>query len=171
MPKSVYNIVEDHRVLDGDSIVEDVTSVGLPTITNPTTEISVAGMSGDVDMPNMAHTDSMELTVAHNNGVNCRLLTSPGKHRLEFRIARQMYDVASAELVHRSVKYRITGLHKESEKGDIEKGNPLGSTEKFSVTRYEEEIEGEIVTLIDVMAGIIKINGVSYTDDIESLLA
>lgn len=172
MPKSVYNVVEDHRIFDGDNVVEDITSVTLPTITNPTTAIeNIAGMSGDVDMPNIAHVEAMELSIAHNNGVNCRLLTTPGKHKLEFRIARQMYDVANGELVHRSVKYRIQAIHKESEKGDIEKGNPLGSTEKYSVLRYEEEIEGEVVTIIDIMAGVIMMNGQKFTDDIESLLA
>ena len=62
------------------------------------------------------------------------------------------------------------GAHKSSEKGSIETGNPYGSTEKYSVLRYEEEIDGEIVTLIDSTAGIIRINGVDYSSKLSSLL-
>ena len=29
MPRRVYNNVEDHRLLDGNTVVEDVTKVGL----------------------------------------------------------------------------------------------------------------------------------------------
>ena len=36
--------------------------------------------------------------------------------------------------------------------------------------RYEEEINGEVTTIIDAMAGVIKFNGVDYTNQIENLL-
>jgi len=68
------------------------------------------------------------------------------------------------------VKFRATVLRKSTEKGTIETGNPYGSTEKFSVLRYEEIVDGETVMLIDAMAGIIMVNGVNYTDPVENLL-
>ena len=68
------------------------------------------------------------------------------------------------------MKFRMTGVLKNVEDGTVETGNPFGSTNKYSVLRYEKEINGEIVTLIDAMAGIIKINGVNYTDAVESML-
>ena len=40
MPSKVYNNVEDHRLLDGKYVVEDVTKVGLPTLKHTTTTIS-----------------------------------------------------------------------------------------------------------------------------------
>lgn len=51
MPQKVYNNVEGHRLIDNSRVAEDVTSVGLPTITHPTTTISASGMAMDVDMP------------------------------------------------------------------------------------------------------------------------
>lgn len=172
MPKTVYNIVEDYRVLDNGRIAEDVTKVGLSTISHPTNSIeNVSGMVGDIDMPNSSHVSAMEISIAHNNGANCKYLSMPGKHNLEFRCARQRFDVADAEMRHESVKYRVVGIFKETEKGDLQKGNPLGSTEKFSVLRYEEEINGEIVTLIDIAAGILRVDGEDYTSEIEALLA
>lgn len=170
MPSKIYNNVVDHRLLDNGRVVEDVTSVTLPTIEHPTTSIASAGMVMDVDVPNMAHLNAMEISISHNNGVNCNYLASPGKHSLEFRLARQRYNVASGEIGFESVKYRIIGMTKSTEKGNIETNNPYGSTQKFSVLRYEEEINGKVNTLIDAMAGIIRINGKDYTSAVENLL-
>ena len=78
--------------------------------------------------------------------------------------------MAGGEIEHESVKFRITGVHKSTEKGNIETGNPFGSTDKYSVLRYEEEINGETTTIIDAMAGVIKFNGVDFTNQIENLL-
>ena len=170
MPKIVYNNVVDHRLIDNGNVVEDVTSVSVSTLEHPTTTVNSAGMAMDVDVPNMAHLNAMEFTISHNNGVNCRYLANPGKHMLETRIARQRYNVAQGENEYESVKFRVTGLHKSTEKGTIENNNPYGSTDKYSVLRYEEEVNGEIVTLIDATSGIIRYNGVDYTSPVESLL-
>ena len=166
----VYCNVEDHRLFDGGNQVEDVTKVGLPTIKHKTTSIDVAGMVMAVEMPDMTHLDSAEYTIVHNNGVNSKLLGTPGKHTHEFRTVRQRYVVAGGEITHESVKYRLVGVHYETQKGDIESGSPYGSTDKYSLLRYEEEVDGEVVTIIDAMAGVIKYNGKEYTDIIESLL-
>lgn len=170
MPSKVYNNVEDHRLIDGSVTVEDVTKVGLPTIKHSTTSIDVAGMAMAVDLPNTTHLEAMEYTITHNNGVNCKNLATPGKHTQEFRAVRQRYNVAKGAIEHESVKYRLTGIHVETQKGDIETGSPIGSTDKYSCLRYEEIINGVTTTVIDAMAGIIKFNGVSYSDAVQNML-
>lgn len=171
MPQKVYNNVEGHRVYDNGRVAEDVTSVSLPTISHPSTSISASGMAMDVEMPNSTHLEAMEFGINHNNGVNCKYLADPNKHFIETRVVRQRYNVAAGEIEHESVKFRVTCVHKSTEKGSIEMGNPYGSTEKFSVLRYEEEVDGEIITIVDAMAGMIKYNGKDYTDAVESLLS
>lgn len=170
MPSKVYNNIEGNRVLDNNKVCEDVTSFTLPTISHPTSTISASGMAMDVDIPNTTHLEAMEFGVSHNNGVNCNLLAAPGKHTLEGRAVRQRYNVAKGEIEHESVKWRVTGVHKSTEKGSIETGNPYGSTDKYSVLRFEEIINGTTTVLIDAMSGIIKFNGKSYTDPVENLL-
>lgn len=170
MPSKVYNNVEGHRVIDNERVVEDITSLSMPTIEHPTSPIASSGMAMDVDMPNTTHLNAMEFGISHNNGVNCKYLAAPGKHYVETRVARQRYNVAAGEIEHESVKFRVTGVHKSTEKGNIETGNPYGSTDKYSVLRYEEEVNGEITTIIDAMAGVIKVNGVDHTNQIENLL-
>ncbi|MEG2623968.1 MAG: phage major tail tube protein, partial [Clostridia bacterium] len=120
MPQKVYNNVEGHRAIDNGRVVEDVTSITLPDIEHPTTPIAASGMAMDVDMPNTTHLNAMKFSVAHNNGVNCRYLADPGKHFIETRAVRQRYNVAAGEIEHESVKFRVTGVHTKTNKGNIE---------------------------------------------------
>lgn len=170
MPKKVYCNVVKHRLLDNKKEIEDVTKVGLPTIAHPTTTVKSSGMVADVDMPDTTHLDAMELTVYHNNGVNCRYLSDPGKHNFDMRVARQQYNVPKGELGAEGFKVRVIAVHVKTEKGDVESGNPLGYTERYSVLRYEEEQNGDVITVIDAMAGILKWNGKDYTSDVDNLL-
>ena len=150
--------------------MEDVTSVQLPTIEHPTVDIDVPGMAGVVSMPNGVKVNAMEFTVNHNNGENTSRLADDGKHTMEFRLVRQRYNVAKGEIEHESVKYRITAVYKSTEDGTVETGNPLGSSEKFSVLRYEKIFNGKTTVLIDMMTGDIVKNGVSPTDVVQSML-
>ena len=170
MPKFVRLNVEDHRVLDGGNKVEDVTTIDLPTLEHPTSEAKAAGMVMDVDVPNMYHYNAAELGINHNNGTNGHLLAAPGVHDIETRVARDVYDTTAGVTDLELVKVRCKCIHKSTEKGSIEAGNPMGSTEKYSILRYEEEVKGEVTTLIDSTAGIIRINGVDYSSKLKSLL-
>lgn len=170
MPKNVRCNIEDHRLLIDGQKVEDVTTITPPNIEHPTVAVKAAGMVMDVDMPNMYHYNAMELTIAHNNGNNCDLLIAPGTHSIELRAARQNYDVAGVLLGLELVKMRAVVVHKTTEKGTIEAGNPYGSTERYSVVRYEEEQGGEVIELIDSMAGIIRIKGQDYSSELSSML-
>lgn len=162
--------VEDHRIFDNGRKCEDVTTFQLPTIEHPVTEVKASGMVMDVDVPNKYHFNKMEFGVSHNNGTNCSHLGDPGQHQIEGRIARQVYVTAQGEIELELVKVRVLGLHVSTEKGSIEQNNPYGSTDKYSIIRYEEEVDGEIITLIDSTAGIIRYNGVDYSNDLDSLL-
>lgn len=175
MPQRVYNNIEGHRIIDKvgkkSYTIEDVTKIGLPTFKHPTTEFkNVSGLAMDVNMPNTTHLEAADFTLYHNNGVNSKYLAVPEKHQFEVRTVRQKFVTAKGEIQHETVKYRITCIYTETQKGDLETGSPYGSTEKYSVLRYEEEIDGTVVTVYDAMAGIIKKNGKEYLDVIESML-
>lgn len=170
MPSKVYCNIEDHRLICDKKVIEDVTKVGLPTLKNKTINVDVAGMVMAVDVPDMTHFEAADFNIVHNNGVNCKYLHKPGKQVIEFRTVRQRYTVDKAALAHESVKFRLTGLHAETQKGDIENGSPFGSTEKYSLLRYEEEINGKVTIVVDAMAGVVKVNGTNYSNAVKNLL-
>ena len=170
MPKKVYCNVVKQRLIDNKREIEDVTKVGLPEISHPTTEVKSSGMVMDVNMPDTTHLDAMEFTIYHNNGVNCKYLAAPGKHTIEVRVARQKYDVPKGDIDFDGMKVRVTGVHVKSTKGDLETGNPYGTTETYAVLHYEEELNGKVVVLIDAMTGDLKFNGKNVNNKVDSLL-
>ena len=68
------------------------------------------------------------------------------------------------------MKYRVTGVHKSTEDGTVQAGNPLGSTDKYSVLRYEKIMDGKTTTLVDIMTGTIKFNGKDVTNVVQNML-
>lgn len=170
MPKKVFNNVLDHLLKFDRVTVEDIISVGLPTINRPTTTFDVSGMAGAIDVPNNAKVEAMELTINHNNGLGCELLSAPGVHVVDFRIARQVFDVKEMDVDAASVRYIMTVSHKSTTDGTIEAGNPIGSTETYSVLSYIKKIGDDVIDKINISSGDIVHNGVSFTDTVKNLL-
>lgn len=170
MPKKVYNKIVGQRLVEDNLEIEDVTSVTLPDIEFTTDEYDVSGLAAVVEAIDPSHVNAMTFSVAHNNGLNCQTLNAPRKHKFEFRLAQQALNTAMGNTEYNSVKYRVDGMPKKISDGTAERGNPLGTTVDFAVTRFEKEVAGEVVTLVDALAGIIKINGVDYTNQINALL-
>ena len=168
--KSMKINVVDHLLLDNNKEVEDITSVVLPVLEHPTTPIDTSGIALAMDVPDMTKFNAAEYSIAHNNGTNCKRLQTPGLHTHEFRTARQKYVTSKTKIAFESVKYRLTGMHKSTEKGTIETGNPWGSTDKYSLVRYEEIVDGKQTILVDGPNNIIKVNGKDYSGDIQKLL-
>lgn len=171
MPKMIKINVEDHRLIDNGNVCEDITEVTLPSFEHPTTAIeNVSGMAMNMDVPNPSRFNAAEFSVTYNNGVSCEGLDNPGKHVMEFRMARQTYDTAETATKHEGTKFRVTCLFKSVEKGTVQAGNPWSSTAKYSVVRYEEIVNGVQTFLVDATGNILTVNGQNYTDDISSLL-
>lgn len=172
MQKHVKVNVVGHKMIDNGRVIEDVTSIDLPVLEHPTTTISkVSGMVMDVDFPNRHRLNAASYTVHHNNGANCRFLADPGRHEMEFRGVRQDYVVSEGDTKNEPFKYRLIGELVSTENGSVELDNPLGGTNKFSVLRVEIEENGEIIYVADAMSGILRVNGVDISDEIEKLLS
>lgn len=163
------NVIRYLVYFDG-KLVEDVTSYTPPARRYKTTSIQSAGMSGDVNAANQANIEAMESTLAHNNGVNTHLLLTPGIHTLEVRTVRQKYNVAKSRMEHERITWRDRVQHISRDPGSIEANNPYGNTDKFSVVRHEEIINGKQTRLDDIPNGKLVTNGVSATDEIDNLL-
>lgn len=170
MPKKVYVNVADYKVKDGKYEIEDVTSVVLPTVSHPTIPINSAGMAGSIDMPNQSKVEAMEFTINHNNGTNSNRLIGPGLHKFDFRVARHRYNVGKATLGAESVRYEVACIHKSTEHGTVEAGNPLGSTERYSVSRFVRYVNEKEDTVVDIMSGPIKLNGKDCVSEVNAIL-
>jgi phage tail tube protein FII len=171
MPQRVASNVVDHRVYDGGVNVEDITSITLPNIEYAKADFeNIAGLVGALSFANPAYVGLMTCEIAHNNGLNCDELETPVMHEIEFRLARQDLNVPDTALEYGSAKYRIAGQPVTVNNGTIERGNPLGSTVTYNLTRFIKEIAGKTVTHIDIPAGIVVINGHDFGSQVKNIL-
>lgn len=170
MAKNIKINVVDNLLKDNGREVEDVTKVDLPTFEHPTTEVNASGLAMNMEIPDMTKFNSAEFSIAHNNGTNGQYLSAPGLHKVEFRAVRQAYKTSKTQIGHELVKYIMTGIHKKVEKGSMENGNPWGSTDTYSLLRYEEIVDGKQTALVDGPNNIIKFNGKDYSGDVQKLL-
>lgn len=168
--QKIYNNVQDQRVINNGAVCEDVTSVELPDLSHPTTTFETSGMAGAVDFPDMSRMDAASFSISHNNGVNCGGLETPEKHEIEVRLAVQVWNNATNKYDLESAKYRLTGMHTKHSYGTAERGNPHGSTDDFSLTRLEKEVDGRRVTLVDFLTGQMIVNGADYGSKLLNML-
>lgn len=167
---SIYGNVERFRVVANGQEVEDVTSISLPTLEHPTTSVSTSGMAGELSIPDAAFINSMTLSITHNKGRNSEQLQA-SRASIIVSLARQKYDSAGQQMGFVNITYKCIGLHVKTDEGKAETKNPLSVTDDFSLTRYEEKVEGQERVLIDIPAGIIRINGQEFTSDVEKALS
>lgn len=170
MNKQVHNKVVDNRLFNGSTAVEDVTSVETPDIEFVNDEIDIPGATAKLNVVSPYQVGAMTLTVNHNNGNGCDSLSTPEIHKLEMRIAQQVITAATGETGYKLVKVRAWGTPMSVSRGTVERGNPMGSSVKFALTRYEEEHEGKTTILIDALAGKLEMNGTDYAGAINRML-
>lgn len=170
MNKQVHNKVIDHRLLDGSTLVEDVTSVDLPEIEFDNDEVDIPGAAAKINVILTNRVNAMTVTINHNNGNGCEGLNSPELHKIELRVAQQVITTSTGVAGAKGVKVRFAGYPMKISDGSVERGNPLGASVQYSVQRYEKEVAGKVVTCIDALAGILIINGKDYANVVNKLL-
>lgn len=170
MNKQVHNKVIDQRLFDGDTLVEDVTSIDTPEIEYVSDEVDIPGATAKINIVMPYQVGAMTVTVNHNNGNGCDGLNAPETHKIELRMARQVISTATGNSEPELTKVRFTGTPMKVTRGSVERGNPRGQSVQFSVQRYEEEVNGKVVILIDALAGILQINGKDYASEINRIL-
>ena len=169
MQKNVALNVVEFRVFFNGEHIEDITSFTPASLKHPTSEVNTAGVPIAMDIPNQYRLEKLEMKLAHNNGRGCDKLTTPGTNRIEVRIAKQAYDVNGVAIGLESVKYRMDAMHVSTEAGDVETGNPLGSTEVYSLSYHEREVNGVVLDVASA-SGTVRINGVDCRSGVEAIL-
>ena len=170
MNKQVHNKVIDQRLFDWDTLVEDVTSIDTPEIEYVSDEVDIPGATAKINIVMPYQVGAMTVTINHNNGNGCDGLNAPETHKIELRMARQVISTATGNSEPELTKVRFTGTPMKVTRGSVERGNPRGQSVQFSVQRYEEEVGGKTVILIDALAGILQINGKDYASEINRIL-
>lgn len=151
---------------EGRLLARDVT-LTLPSITFGIGEYK---SMGTLEIPNPTQIDAMELALT-KAGIDQELacLCQPGYGGFECRWAQDIMQpdgttaLEGCKAFFRAAPKGIPGL-------SLEVGSVSENEITFAVARYQLYIGGKEVLLADKLNSILKVNGVSYTSKLQSLL-
>ena len=145
--------------------------VTLPKIKYASGTMKGAGIGGQVDMPTLGQTESMEIEIKWRtmNGDVVELL-APKTHNLEFRSANQHYDSATGELVPEGVVVTAKAVPKEGDIGKLEPASNTDSSNTMEATYLKVEINNKKKIEIDKFNYIHYVNGTDYMAAVREIL-
>lgn len=167
MKKTVSgNILGVSVYADGDLLAENV-NVTLPSVDFEETTVQALG---ELSLPAPQRPGAMELTV-NFIGTDFGFIQSisPQKKQYEIRWAQEEIDIDGNKNI-KGHKAFCDCFAKSIPSPAISLGEAGENGVSFDVVRYELFIDNEQALLIDKTAGKVKINGVDYTENLESLL-
>jgi P2 family phage contractile tail tube protein len=170
-----YNVVRDkltdYAVFKDGKIMLGTADIEMPSIEYLTDTIKGPGIAGEVDMPTMSMTNSMEVKINWRT-INEDLtdLMAPRAHDLEFRGAQANYDSATGRIQQVPVIVKVRVLPKSGELGKFETGATTGSSNTMVCVYLKVTVGGVTRVEIDKFARVFRINGTDFMAEIRSAL-
>ena len=145
--------------------------VTLPEIGYKTDTLSGAGIGGEIDMPTLGQTESMELQINWRtiNGDVTELLKQEA-HDLELRGANQHYDAGTGKFRVQPVKINVRGVPKSGNLGKFEPSAKSDAGTTLELLYLKVTIDGEKKVEIDKLNYIHYVNGTDYLADVRTAL-
>ncbi|WP_101549009.1 phage major tail tube protein [Anaerotruncus massiliensis (ex Togo et al. 2019)] len=158
MSKVITGAVGAMNILAGGREIGDATSVTLPDIERPTTEIKGAGIMGTFAMPISGQVNAMTASVAVRAANADKRYLVGNNVDLEIRFA---FDCRASDgtLFVAGTKIFLRGHTTKIGSGKAEPGSTRDETYDYSVVRYREVVDGEETLLVDQIAGRFVVGG------------
>ncbi len=145
--------------------------VTLPEISYKTDALSGAGIGGEIDMPTLGQTDSMELQIAWRTvNEDITELLRQEAHDLELRGANQHYDAGTGKFRVQAVKVNVRGVPKSGNLGKFEPASKSDSTSTLELLYLKVTIDGEKLIEIDKLNYIHFVDGTDYLASVRDAL-
>lgn len=151
---------------DGLQVAQDV-SFTLPEITFKTAEISAMG---SMTVPLLGLIENMEVSITKiglDEGFS--KLNKLSRHNLEFRWVQTSIDKIG-NVSNEGCKAFVTTLPANIPGVSVEAGSATEVEHKFNVTKIQIYVNGKEALAVDRLNNIIRVDGVSYTKNINNLL-
>lgn len=159
------------RVFDEAGKFIGVSDVDLPDIESLTETLKGAGIAGEIDLPTLGQTASMETTLNFKTMNDSQLnLMKPQGTTLDFRGSLQQLNSAKAKIEPIGIKLTMSLFPKKLGLGKFETGSPMDSDSAFEVLYLKMYIGGKEALEIDKANYIYRINGHDYLEEVRSQL-
>lgn len=162
-----YNAVRD-KLTDFAVFYNGEQKLGMADITLPTIEylsetLKGPGIGGEVEMPTMGQTSSMEVQINWRT-INADLteLHAPKAHDLEFRGAIAHYDSSTGTIEQVPAVVKVRGIPKSMELGKLETSATMDASNTLECSYLRVAYDGVTKIEIDKFARVFSINGTDY---------
>lgn len=146
-----------------------MTTVDLPDFSFLTDEVSGPGIMGNIAIPAIAHTESLELTL-HWRTIHEEMLFAlhPHAHDMTLRSSQHNYDHANGKTLSQPVRIDFRGLVKSSEMGKLEKAAETESTTVFELITLQIYVDNQMQLDYDKLNYKFTVYGKDYLKDYRS---
>lgn len=148
-------------------VIVDTGEVGLPAITHPTTETQSMGSLETVDQTRV---DNMITTISGEPSIVQSKLHGYGLKDYMIKWGQEMKkgDGSGFRLVP-FVAY-VKGTIREDSGNSVQVGNNTTGTISINTVYYRLVCDGQEIRYVDKLNGVLKINGVDYRSELNSML-
>lgn len=159
------------------AIYEDATEclgtaeVTFPELSSLTEEISGAGIAGKLESVIIGHLEAMTATFSFRTVTAAAVkLNEPRIHNIDCRVAQQNYNTVTAQMGTGAVKHIMKMIPKKFAPGKAAAASAADASGEYAVRYYAMYLDGELVTEVDPVRFIYKVNKIDYLADVRKAL-
>lgn len=161
------------RIKKGSGYVEllNVTGFSVPDVTFGSSEMKGLGMIGTLNIPDPSNIEAMESSITTSDDCgDAALLNDPDNVELVMYWAVEKIgtDGSSGYISHRVA---IKGKAAVVPGGEKKKGEAAENEHKVATWYFKEEIDGKVITLVNMLAPKCVINGVDRLEKLNKALS
>lgn len=159
-----YDVYEDGTRYDGTA------SVQLPDLSFIVQSLSGAGIGGNIEAVT-PHLDAMTATINFREMTDEAIsLTTPERHHLDLRAARQDEDPVNNAMKYVPIKHVLVVIPKSLSGGTLAPHSSTSPSGQYAVRYFATYIDGKKETEIDPMNYICSIHGTDYLQSVRTAL-
>lgn len=170
MGKMTQTGVINYTLYEGSTEFVGITQVDLPSLEFMTTNVTGAGIAGEVETVLIGQMKAMEITLKHTvltaQGIN---LSTPKTHNWELREVQQGIG-ANGALTPTGVKHIFKVFPKQMDGGSLKPQSTSDPNTVASVLYWAEYRDGQKVMELDPLNNICYINGTDYLESVRRAL-
>lgn len=143
----------------------------LPDLSQATTEVSGAGISGKFTAPFIGQMEAMNVSLTFKTTTDQTAnLFTPGYHTLDLRVAQESQDATSGVFSVESIKHLMTATPVKHSLGKIAPSSQVDGSVEFSVSYYAQYIDKTKMIEFDLFNGIYYVNGTDYMAEVRKAM-
>lgn len=130
-----------------------IATVEMPNKTSKSFTMNGAGIAGDIDIPVIAHRDSMTMKINFRDTSEAAyILAEERVHLIDLRVVHQNLSVDAGEVGISGHKFVAKIMPKSLSGGTLSPASPQAVSGEYSVLSIKEYIDGKCVSDIDPTA-------------------